>query len=407
MKVSLVGCPFRTTYGQYYESLVDALRRSGCQAQWVGSNCGCTDPRELARQFQTEDMKYFELPNEVGPYSVISYSPETLRRVIKAPFRSASLNYRVSRYLSLSGDADVIHLQQNLNAFGSSVAFRLLKRRTNAARVFTVHELDPEQTAHPELNVAYNQADAVIVHDSLMKEKLVSQGVSKDLIHVVCMGTDLAEFDEDARRDGIVFYGAHNFNEGKGIKTLLSAYKLLKESPGFTVPPLRIHGHFGATPSDYLDLVRQMGLERDVEWLGDLSNDEIVALYRRSQVCVLPYVGSFAGLPVGFAAANRLPIIATRRAGIPDHIGDLGIWIEPGKPQELAETLRDVLRDGERRIDIGRRLRAWAEQNLGWDVIARNTAAVYRAASERAAARIARESHLAPNAAEGRVVAKG
>jgi glycosyltransferase involved in cell wall biosynthesis len=352
-------------------------------------------------------MQYFELPNDIGPFSVVCYSTEPFKRVLKAPFRNASLNYRVSRYLSLAGDAEVIHLQENLNAFGSSVAFRLLRRRTNAARVITVHELDPEQSAHPELNGTYNLADAIIVHDSLMKEKLVSQGVNRDLINVVCMGTDIGEFEENPARDGIVFYGAHNFNEGKGIKTLFSAYKYLKESAKSPPPRLRIHGHFGPTPPAYLTLVGEMGLEPDVEWLGDLTNEEIVALYRRSQVCVLPYVGSFAGLPVGFAAANRLPIIATKRAGIPDHIGDLGIWIEPGNPMELAETLKNVLADDAMRMDRGRRLRAYAEQNLGWDVIARNTMAVYRTAKERAAVRVAKETHVATGANPSRVAVKG
>jgi len=308
--------------------------------------------------------------------------------------------------MSMAGDAEVIHLQQNLNAFGSSVAFRLLHRHTNAARVITVHELDPEQSAHPELNETYNLADAIIVHDSLMKEKLVSQGVKKELINVVCMGTDIGEFEENPARDGIVFYGAHNFNEGKGITTLLSAYKHLKEN-GTPLPRLRIHGHFGPTPPAYLTKVGEMGLEHDVEWLGDLSNEEIVALYRRSQVCVLPYVGSFAGLPVGFAAANRLPIIATKRAGIPDHIGDLGIWIEPGNPMELAETLKNVLGDNEMRMDRGRQLRACAEQNLGWDVIARNTMTVYRTAKERAAVRVAKETQVASGAHPDRVALKG
>ena len=229
MKISIIGCPFRTSYGYYVELLRTALERSGSPTQWIGSNCGCQDPIELARDFQTKNMDYFELPNEVGPWSVLVYSPESARRIVKEPFRSASMHYRVSRYMSLAAGADVIHLQQTLNAFGSNVAFRLLRRPSNAARVLTVHELDPEQTANPELNSTYNIADAIIVHDTLMKEKLASQGVSKDLIHVVCHGTDIGEFEEGVR-DGIVFYGGHNLNKGKGLSVLLKAYKISQGS---------------------------------------------------------------------------------------------------------------------------------------------------------------------------------
>jgi len=45
-----------------------------------------------------------------------------------------------------------------------------------------------------------------------------------------------------------------------------------------------------------------------------------------------PFTGSFAGLPAGVAAANQLPIICTRKAGLPGHIGDCGVWDRRGKP---------------------------------------------------------------------------
>ena len=117
--------------------------------------------------------------------------------------------------------ADVVHLQQILAAYGSDVVFRFLRQPSAAARVITVHELDAEQTDHPENNQTYNYAQALIVHDNAMKNKLVSLGVARDLVYVVPQGTDLKE-GENVARDGIVFYGGHHFNEGKGIGVLLT-----------------------------------------------------------------------------------------------------------------------------------------------------------------------------------------
>jgi len=387
MKIAMIGCPFRTTYGYYIESLKQNLGSSGSQVSWIASNCGCGDPIEIARDFQTKDLVYFEVPNDIGPFNLLGYPAHQPQRALKTPFRSASFDFRLARYAKLTTDSDVVHLQQTLAAYGSNSAFRLLKKGLGAARVITVHELDPEQTASPELNHSYNLSDAVIVHDVLMKEKLVSQGVLADLVHVVCWGTDLADFDEPVARKGIVFYGGHNLNKGKGLDVLLHAYKLLKENAKVSTPPLRVHGHFGAPTSEFLTLASQLGLEGDVEWLGDLSNEKIVALYRQSQVCVLPYTGSFAGLPAGFAAANRLPVIATQLAGIPGHIGELGIWINGRDPEELAARLQQVLSDEPMRADLGVRLRTHALQNLSWKTIADNTSDIYRLASERASLR--------------------
>jgi glycosyltransferase involved in cell wall biosynthesis len=245
--------------------------------------------------------------------------------------------------------------------------------------VITVHELDAEQTDHPEHDQTYNYAQALIVHDSAMKSKLVSLGVARDLVYVIPQGSDLNE-GENAARDGIVFYGGHHFNEGKGIGVLLNAYRRLKDRYAGSAPRLRIHGHYGTPPKAFVDKANELGVADGVEWLNDLPMNEIAPLYRRSQVCVLPYKGSFAGFPVGVAAANRVPIIATRAAGIPDHIGDLGIYVGGDDPDELADRIDGVLRNDVLRQDLGAQLRAHAERRLSWDAVARSTLAVYEAA---------------------------
>jgi glycosyltransferase involved in cell wall biosynthesis len=383
MKITIIGCPFRTTYGRYIASLRSHLQRStGSPVQWVASNCDCGDPIEVARQFQVPDCDYFEM-------HTFAYSPvgNSVKRAIRDPIRRATNHLHAARFAGLSPKADVIHLQQTLAAYGSAITFDFLRRRSNAARVITLHELDPEQTDFPELNRTYNLADALVVHDSWMKEKLTSFGVAADLVHVVCYGTDLTECKNEAR-DGIVFYGGHNLNKGKGLDVILQAYRHLKNRSGVKVPGLRIHGHYGmATPPDALELAKKARVADDVEWLNELSMEEIAQLYRRSEVCVLPYRGSFGGLPAGIAAANRLPIIATRFAGIPDHIGDLGIWIGGDDPVELADRITQVVTNEAMRQDYGTRLRKHAERYLGWDTVARETLNIYKTACERVAKR--------------------
>ena len=189
MKITLIGCPFRTTYGGYISSLRSALERAaGSPVQWVASNCGCDDPIELARRFQVQDCDYFEMRTTIGGWNIVRYSPNPLKRGLKFGIRYASNYFRAARYAGLAAGADVIHFQQTLNAYGADVAFHLLRRRLGAARVITLHELDPEQTDCPVRNQTYNLADAVIVHDSLMKEKLVSMGVAANLVQRCLLG---------------------------------------------------------------------------------------------------------------------------------------------------------------------------------------------------------------------------
>ena len=389
MQIAMIGCPFSTTYGHYIASLRDEFERAGARMEWIASNCGCHDPAEMRRDFVTKDCKYFDLPNWVGDYSVVVYSPQRVNRAIKSPFRNASLWLRASRYAQLSQGANVVHLQQTMNSYGFDIARRLLNRDDmgTTARIVTLHELDDEQVHKVEGNHAYNLADAIIVHDTNLKKQLVEYGVKGDLIHVVCCGTDLDDVEDESVRDGIVFYGGHRLNNSKGIDVLLSSYAMLKDSME-TLPRLRIHGHYGATPPAVREQAQRLGIDDHVDWLGDISFDEIKKLYRRSQVCVLPFRGSFSGMPAAIAAANRLPIIGTRRSGLPEHIGDLGIYVDL-EPAELAKRIAEVLRNEEYRKAQGAKLRAHAERNLGWGNIVRQTLDIYRSACQRAGERMA------------------
>jgi glycosyltransferase involved in cell wall biosynthesis len=117
-----------------------------------------------------------------------------------------------------------------------------------------------------------------------------------------------------------------------------------------------------------------------VTWLNQLSQPDTIALYRASLVCVLPYTGSFAGYPASLAAACRLPVIGTRRAGLPDHLGNSGIWIDDDNPQQLADGIVALLNNSQVRQEIGALLRKRAESVLGWSVVADRTLEVYQQA---------------------------
>jgi hypothetical protein len=63
VKISMIGCPFQTSFGCYISSLRDAIeRKAASPVQWVASNCGCGDPVERGRQFQVLNCDYFEMP---------------------------------------------------------------------------------------------------------------------------------------------------------------------------------------------------------------------------------------------------------------------------------------------------------------------------------------------------------
>lgn len=377
MRVTFIGCPFRTSYGHYIDSLRRAIQTHyGDHVEWVASNCGCGDPVERERLFETQPSAYFEMAH-VGAYE----SRTPWKRWLRRNARSLSYRARSNRYIRLAGGSDVMHLQQTLNAYGAMVAFHWLKRRTSAAKVITVHELDSHQTQFVRQNALYNLADALIVHSSELRDRLLEYGVRPDKVHVLPYGAELPANPNDRERAGIVFYGGHHLMSGKGLDTVLRAAALLHGKFGERAPLISIHGHYGSeAPPEALQLAEQFGVTKQLIWLNQIDDAEIAPLYRAAALTVLPYTGSAAGLPACTAAANALPVIATRRAGIPDQLGECAAWISENNPQQLAAEIERLLADRGARDALARRGLERAARELAWPVTAGRTVDIYREA---------------------------
>ena len=376
MRVTFICCPFKTSFGSYAMSLKTAIEgKTGDSVQWIGSNCGCGDPIERTRQFQIpkDQCKYFEMP---------AFSDTVPQKAWKRPLKSIARNVvlpiRGKRYASMAADAEVVHFQQILNAYGSKAVFSWLQQPSSASRIVTVHELDADQLHSPKVNETYNLADGIIVHCDELRQHLIRLGVRQEKIHVLLHGVSLPASQHETPREGIVFYGGHKLMSGKGIETLFKAMSIIRRRMAANMPLLKIHGHYGTDiPQEALQLAAQYEVADKIVWLNQIPDEETVRLYQRSLVCALPYTGSFAGFAASLAAACRLPVVGTRKAGLPDHLGETAVWIDENSPDQLAERISELLNDEPRRRHLGDQLFKRAETLLQWDVIADQTLKIY------------------------------
>lgn len=377
MNVTLITCWFANSYGLYSDALRQALeRRLGTEVQVVASNCGCNDPAEIKRDFQDERRDFFVMPN-------VEYwkSENPLKYRVRDAVRQVLYRARAKRYLAYARGAEVIHFQQTLNATGCTTAFNWLRLPSDAARVITVHELGPRQLDLPETNQAYNLADRVIVHTEEIKASLVELGVRADLIEVVQQGVVLGPMP-DGPRDGILYYGGHRLGGNKGFDTLLDALGIVKARLGSKTPQLTIYGYWLTEPEPAVQLVAKRGLTDHVRWRNWLTLPEAVKEYARAELLVVPFTGSFAGNAAGLALANGVPVIGTRRAGLPEHLGPLGVWVEENDAEGLAHEIVRLLNDRTERQRLARAGRERAEHVLSMDLIGERTLECYRKALE-------------------------
>ena len=204
MKIAMIGCPFKTSYGYSAELLKGSIeKKAGTPIEWVASNCGCGDPAATNRLFQIQGSKYFELPHlhNYGPMPGGNAWEHWLRA------RASHTTYvmRSRRYAQLSRGAELVHFQQILHAYGFSVVYHWLNLPAKSARVVTVHELDPYQVEFPSKCAVYNKADAIQGHCEDMKSELVKRNVLAEKIRVIPQGAVVPESSAETERSGIVF----------------------------------------------------------------------------------------------------------------------------------------------------------------------------------------------------------
>lgn len=120
------------------------------------------------------------------------------------------------------------------------------------------------------------------------------------------------------------------------------------------------------------------GIEEAVEYLGEVDGDRKSAVYRGSDLFILPTFSENFGVVVAEALAHGVPVITTRGAPWSDlPVHDCGWWIDIGvKP--LADAIRHAtsLDEGQLRA-MGARGRAYV-QRYDWESVAQRTADVYR-----------------------------
>jgi phosphatidyl-myo-inositol alpha-mannosyltransferase len=179
----------------------------------------------------------------------------------------------------------------------------------------------------------------------------------------------------------IVFVG--QAVERKGLPVLLRAFEALRE-----IVPARLT-LVGAGPSDIENLVMD---DRCIEALGKVDDATKDAVLARAHVLAAPSLGGESfGMVLTEAFAAGTPVVASDIAGYGDVVRDGvdGVLFPRGDATALAETLRDLALDHERRAAMARAAAEHAPR-YAWPHVAAEVLAAYEDAIAAAAVAPAR-----------------
>lgn len=229
-------------------------------------------------------------------------------------------------------------------------------------------------------------ADLVVANADAVREVCIREERCKpERVIVVRNGLDLARFDELAAQplqaplpigpEDIPVAMIGNLWPVKGHRTLVEAAALLCRR----LPRVKFLCAGEGPERDYLEKrIAELGLHDRVYLLGHrLDVPAVLARARAACLC-----SSAEGLSnaVMEAMAARLPIVATAVGGNPELVrpGENGDLFEYGDAPSLADKLYELLSNGERAAEMGRKGRARVEAELTLSRMAEAYGAVYR-----------------------------
>jgi len=269
------------------------------------------------------------------------------------------------------------------------------KRAYGARRVFTNHTSGFAQAAvegdmHGLVGYveAINLADAVIAPSRERAELTRRYADPPDKVVYIPNGVDTARFFPHAKPDhhmrvrhGIgphdpVILTVARLVPVKGIEDLIAAMSgVVKRHPQAR---LLLLGD-GPERSPLEAQVHAARLGKSVVLAGNQPNEVVPGYLRTCDVAVLPSRSEGMSVFSLEAMAAGKALIATRVGGTVEVVqhGRTGLLVEPGRPQELANAICQLLADPERRRAMGAAARQRAVAEFSWRAIAERTAALY------------------------------
>jgi ABC-type lipoprotein export system ATPase subunit/glycosyltransferase involved in cell wall biosynthesis len=190
--------------------------------------------------------------------------------------------------------------------------------------------------------------------------------VPRDRIDVVYTGLEREYFAPSQRgacdaRPPTIGYLARICPE-KGLSRLIDGYLALRRIPDMQNVRLKVAGYLGARDRDWFaDLqarVAQAGCADAVEYLGEVDRAGKLAMLDSIDVFSVPTVyAESKGIYVLEALARGVPVVQPSHGSFPElvRLTAGGILTPPGDAQALAEALAGLLRDRQRRTELGRR----------------------------------------------------
>jgi phosphatidylinositol alpha-1,6-mannosyltransferase len=128
------------------------------------------------------------------------------------------------------------------------------------------------------------------------------------------------------------------------------------------------------------EMARRIGAADSIRFTGQVTDEELAAFYRSSDVYAMPSWGEGFGLVFAEAMSHSLPCIASRFDAGSEVVvdGETGLHVDPENPQEILAALKTLLGDADLRRRMGEAGRRRASELFSLDAFNRKIEKILR-----------------------------
>jgi phosphatidylinositol alpha-1,6-mannosyltransferase len=345
---------------------------------------------ELARRLPDAEVRVLA-PAAPGDRAFDAASGAQVRRLASARrSRAAWLAELTGRTLMtcLTWRPDLI-VCGHVTTAPAALAGRILTRTPYV--VFTYGYEIRRKRLRRTLSLLLRHAHHVIACSDFTRHAVLALGVPAERTRILYPGVDAERLTPDTRHPApdtaVILSVSRLADMYKGHDTTIRALPLIKAK----VPGVRYQVAGDGHLREYLRRVAEsVGVEQDVEFLGEVTDDQLLDLYRSADVlAVLSRESASLGGAEGFgivcleAAACGVPVVAGRSGGLPDAVQHSvsGILVDPLDLGAAAEAIVALLGDPDRARRMGAAGRAAVLDHFTWDHMAKEARRLFEEAT--------------------------
>jgi glycosyltransferase involved in cell wall biosynthesis len=226
------------------------------------------------------------------------------------------------------------------------------------------------------LRVVTNRAERIIAPCEFTKDDILRHyGISPTQVTVTYEAVGKAYDKPEPLKlpDKFIMYLGNTYPY-KNIGRLIEAFATTKARHRGT--KLVLAGHTPYFTDQLKAQVKRLGLERDVLFVGRISDGEAATAYQQTQLFVFPSMYEGFGLMGLEAMTLGAPVLAARASCLPEIYEDAAAYCDPTDPGDIARQI-DALLDHPERLEELRAAGRRQVKKYSWKKMAKETLAVY------------------------------